>query len=119
LGYFDEYVKEMAYIKDNSSGAMREIHKLLLNTLYGRLGMKNSADCIKIVSSSEAEKIHLSHVVIDNFRVGDDKEYIRYHKNPDEGLCAQSGIDFEEALLVNDSKNSINTSSAIAAATSS
>lgn len=119
-GIFDEYVKTMAAIKDNTTGAMREIHKLLLNTLFGKMGMKDNPDCIKVVSSVEAEEIHLSRNVIHNFRLDENKEYIRYHKKPDEGLCEQSGIDYEkEAITVADLKSIVNTSTPIAAATTS
>lgn len=117
--YFDGYVRDMANIKDNSTGAMRVIHKMLLNTLYGRLGMKDTPEEIKIVSRSEGEQIHLTHNVIDNFAVSKDKEYIRFSKTADESLCVQSGIDYYEYMTNFDSKPSINTSSAIAAAITS
>lgn len=117
--YFKDYVKDMAFIKDNSEGAMRDIHKLLLNTLYGRLGMKDSPDCIKIVSPDEARKIHLTNKVIENFTLNEDKEYIRYRKNPDEVLCNQSDISIDELMIKNEENISINSSSAIAAAIAS
>lgn len=34
---------------------MREIHKLLLNTLYGRMGMNEIREVTKIVSTEQAE----------------------------------------------------------------
>lgn len=109
----------MAFVKDNSTGAMREIHKLLLNTLYGRLGMNNFPDIVKIVSTSEALKIHLTNKVKDNFSVDDNKEYIRYNKNPDEVLCEQSGINIEEFIIKDDHQRILNTSTPIAAAIAS
>lgn len=81
--------------------------------------MKDTPEEIKIVSRLDSEQIHLSHNVIDNFAVSNDKEYIRYSKNPDQSLCIQSGIDYFEHLSNFDSKPSINSSSAIAAATAS
>lgn len=77
---FTNYVKTFAEIKDNSEGAMRQIAKLLLNSLYGRTGMKDSPDEIKLVTPSEADKILLTNNVIDNFKISDNKEYIRYQK---------------------------------------
>lgn len=118
--YFNGYVKEMAFVKSNSTGAMREIHKLLLNTLYGRMGMNSSPDCTEIVSSDRAQEIHLTNNVIDNFRLDENKEYIRYHRVPDQDLCDQSNIDFEKLLMSNDNvKCEVNTSVPIAAATAS
>lgn len=117
--YFKDYVRDMAFVKDNSRGAMREIHKLLLNTLYGRLGMNEYPDCVKIVSSEEALKIHLTNKVKDNFSVDKNKEYIRYNKKPDPVLCEQSGIDFAEFNIKDDNQSTLNTSTAIAAAIAS
>jgi len=109
----------MAFMKDNSTGAMAEIHKLLLNTLYGRLGINDSPECIKIVSNAKAEELHLTHNIIDNFSVGQNKEYIRFHKRPDKLLCLQSGVDFYESLITEDYETLINTSSAVATAIAS
>jgi len=110
----------MAYIKDHFIGAMRELHKLFMNALYGRTGMKEDVNVTKIVTTDKAEEIHLSHDVIDNFRISDNKEYIRYHKNPSFELCEQSGIDFESlSVAVSDSRINLNTSTPIAAATAS
>ena len=119
-GYcFNDYVNTMASIKENSEGAMREIHKLLGNSLFGRMGMNISEDIIKIVSSQEAENIYLTNNVIDNFKLNDNKEYIRYHKKPNIDLCEQSGKNYEDLLLSVDDDNLVNSSIPIAAATAS
>lgn len=117
--FFTDYVNDMAFIKDNSIGAMRLIHKMLQNSLFGRFGMKPTPEEIKIVSRPLAEEIHLTHNVIDNFSVTDEKEYIRFSKNPDQSLCSQSGIDYYEHLSNFDSNSPVNSSTAIAAATAS
>jgi len=119
FNYFDDYIKEMSLVKESSTGAMREIHKFLLNTLYGRMGMKNSADVIKIVTNAQSQKIHLTNNVIHNFKIDGDKEYIRFMKTPDEVLCNQSSIDFDEKLIGADSNSPVNSSTCIAAATAS
>lgn len=46
----------------------------------------------------------------------EDKKYIRYHKLPNEELCEQSGLDFDQILLSTDSDITNNSSTAIAAA---
>lgn len=58
--------------------------------------MGNQPDNIKVLSSIDAAKIHLSHRVIDNFSLGDGYEYIRYSAEPVQELCEQSGLDFHE-----------------------
>lgn len=51
---FKDYVEKIGFIKQNSSGARKLIHKLLLNSLYGRMGMNQHADEIKVVTSEDA-----------------------------------------------------------------
>ena len=89
----------MAFIKDKSTGAMREIHKLLLNTLYGRMGMSNSPQVIKLGTPKEIEQILRTNHMIDHFKINDDLEYIRYHRKPDENLCKQCDEDQARAGL--------------------
>lgn len=38
IGIFDEYIDKYKYIKMNSKGAIRELAKLFLNNLYGKMG---------------------------------------------------------------------------------
>jgi len=61
----------MAFVKDNSTGAMRDIHKLLLNTPYGRLGMSNDKDVIKRVTPQEYEKLELIYNILLSFPLKD------------------------------------------------
>lgn len=113
---------DMAFIKDNSTGAMRERHKLLGNCLYGRLAKDDNPDIIKIVSTEDAINTHLKHRVLDNIFIDDNKQYIRYSKLPDILLCKQSGYDYYEQLISSAEESSFvkkNNSSAIAAATAS
>jgi hypothetical protein len=109
----------MAMIKDNSTGAKRHIHKLISNSLFGRMGMNSTKDITDVVTQEQAERIFLSHNVIDNFNVDDKLEYIRYNRYPDKDLCEQSGLNFEELLLKVDDDSYVNASLPIAAATTS
>ncbi len=67
--------------------------KLIMNTLYGRLGMKESKDIIKYVSKSESDLIHLYHNVSDNFTLNEDLEYIKYSKKVNGLLYEIKGLE--------------------------
>lgn len=117
---FDDYVNKMAFVKNNSEGAMRETHKLLLNTLYGRMGMKNYNEKVEIVSTQKALQLFSSNNIIDNFKLECNKEYIRYNTIPDSLLCEQTGCDFNKLIVERSEKNIDSISStAIASATAS
>jgi len=56
-GVFKSYVDYFYNIKRNSSNDVeKNIAKLMLNSLYGRFGMKDINSCIKIVANEEHEK---------------------------------------------------------------
>ena len=117
---FKDYIKNFAGIKANSEGAQREIAKLLLNTLYGRTGLKETAAEIKFVSSSELDKIQITNNVIDDFQVGDDMHYVRYDKKPCPILCDQSEQNYDLLSYLQSEKDGfIVNSTSIAAATAS
>jgi hypothetical protein len=82
------------------------------------MGMSYQTEHTKVVSSSKARQIHLSHQVIDNFILGPDLEYIRYSNKPIKEICDQSGLDFNK-LFINyeQSIKDVNSSPVLAAAT--
>ena len=72
----------MAGIKDMSEGAMKYIHKLLLNTLYGRFGMNNYKDIVKVVSLQEYENIEKLYKILTVFKLNEENILVRYTKTP-------------------------------------
>jgi hypothetical protein len=58
---FNDYVNELYLIKrkatEDNNKVLRKISKLLLNTLYGRMGMRNEFFKAKIVSKKDLNKI--------------------------------------------------------------
>jgi len=81
------------------------IYKLLLNSLYGRLGLKHINTITKLVSKSEALEILLKYKVLENETIDASKnlEYIKFIKEPSDILNI---IDFAEFVKVsNDSLN--------------
>jgi hypothetical protein len=63
---------------------LRMLAKLMLNSLYGRFGLKYMSSVIKIVSSSEFKDLSLKYKILDSFKFDaeNDLEYIRYSKEP-------------------------------------
>lgn len=92
---FKDYVDTIGHIKQTSTGARRTIHKMLLNSLFGRMGMRSDKDIIKLVTPAEAEKILLTHVVTENYTIAPGREYIRYKQYPDKKLCGLSGFNYD------------------------
>jgi hypothetical protein len=117
---FKGYVDKIGKIKQSSTGARRHIHKLLLNCLYGRMGMNSYRDLVKVFTPEQVQSIMLTHQVVENFSLSDSKEYIRYKCRPDRELCAVSGENYEELLMKCDQNYSnVDSSPAIAAAVTS
>ena len=114
---FTEYIEKIGAIKQTSTGVRRQIHKLLLNSLYGRTGMSSDRDITNVVSPEKAQFLLSSHHVVDNFVLTEGKEYIRYKSKPSKDLCAESGMNYNELLLKYDESTShVDSSPAIAAA---
>lgn len=116
---FKEFVEHMACIKDSSTGAMRDIHKLILNTPYGRMGMNNNRDVVKTVTKKEFEKLELCFDIIVYFELDDDKVYVKHSKYPNAIKCEQSNINYEEEMLRIVDSDLVNNSPAISAAIAS
>lgn len=106
----------MASIKDKTDGAMINIHKLLMNTPYGRMGMNNHRDVVKKVSLKEFESIQLRYNILDWFNLDDNLIHVKYTKLPDRCKCEQSNINYEEELINILESDIVNNSTPIAAA---
>jgi hypothetical protein len=73
---------------EQKNDGLRMLAKLMLNSLYGRFGLKYILTTTKIVSSSEFKELSLKYKVLDSFRFDEenDLEYIRYAKEPSDIL---------------------------------
>jgi len=118
-GIFEDYVKHMSSIKDSSAGAMREIHKLLMNTPYGRMGMRNDRDIIKLVSKEEFQMLELKYNITYFFEIDYNKVIVKYGKFVDKIKCEQSETDYEAEMLKTLDSDIVNNSPAIASAIAS
>lgn len=93
----------------------------MLNALYGRFGMQEHIEVVKILDIEEVNKLAKSHKISELHPLpGGKKELIRFQTVPDEDICLETGVEFESELLKFDSKNTkYNVSIAIAAAITS
>jgi hypothetical protein len=71
----------------------RTTAKLLLNSLYRRLGMKPYQDVIEIVDSNRAVDILSKYVVKEQYNLTNNLEFIRYENTPISGFEELYGKD--------------------------
>jgi hypothetical protein len=92
---FKEYVKDHFEIKQKKSGdpIQRSIAKLFLNALYGRLGMKDIEDTIKIVNKKEAEDLDKNTNVSILSELTENKYMIRYSGHINDNIRKYYKID--------------------------
>jgi len=90
----------------------RTTAKLILNSLYGRLGMKPYQDNIEIIDSSKAVDILSKYNVKEQYNITENLEFIRYENKPIPGFLELYGKDeYLDFILDCDSKNiSVNQS---------
>jgi DNA polymerase elongation subunit (family B) len=90
----------------------RTTAKLILNSMYGRLGMKPYQDNVEIVDSSKALEILSKFNVKEQYNLTDNLEFIRYENEPITGFLELYGKDeYLNFILDLDSKNiSVNQS---------
>jgi hypothetical protein len=84
----DHYFKVKAESKKTKNLGQYQLSKLILNSLYGRMGLKYSDTETEIVSSKEAKDICLNYRVIENhsLNIENDLEYIKYKTFPSSNL---------------------------------
>jgi hypothetical protein len=84
---FTDYVKDHYELKKNSKDLVQKnIAKLFLNSLYGRLGMNEISDELKIVDKKTIESLDLTHNVTFISELGNNKYLIKYNGEIDSKL---------------------------------
>lgn len=113
-GIFNTFIEKYFNIKAGLSSINmdRTTSKLILNSVYGRLGMKPHQDVIEIVSSNRAEEILSKFSVKEQFSLTNELEFLRYENKPISGFLELYGKDeYLDFMLDCDSKNiSVNQS---------
>ena len=109
---FKDYIDTMFEIKKNTKDPVEKaLSKLLLNSLYGKFGMRDITSTMKIVSKEESKKITRDYNYSVFADIGEDKVLIKYSsrlpeplrnlvkdsedkqiKNPLEGLSRTRGV---------------------------
>jgi hypothetical protein len=114
---FKDYINHFYSIKNSSTGIERQIAKLFLNSLYGRLGMHSIHSRSEIVLKSMSDAILIRHKARAPVNLSDLYELITYEILPDPELYAEFDLDYTEELLSFDqSIFSLNASVGIASA---
>jgi hypothetical protein len=111
---FTDFVNKYYSIKSGLSDIQmdRTTAKLLLNSLYGRLGLNQHSDTIRIVDSKQAEFILSRYVVKEQYSLAHNLELIRFENKPVNGFEELFGEDeYSKFLLECDSKNISTTQS--------
>jgi hypothetical protein len=89
---FKEFITHYFELKKtstlNNNDGRKFLAKLMLNSLYGRFGLKYQPSITKIVSSELAKEIHIKYKVTDNFIFDEDNklEFIKYSLEPSDIL---------------------------------
>jgi DNA polymerase type B, organellar and viral len=87
---FTKFVENYSKIKINAeregNNAKRTTAKLILNSLYGRFGLKYEPYTIDFVESNKADEISINHEVFDRLYIGNNIEFIKYTRAPSEIL---------------------------------
>jgi len=108
-GLFDEYVNKYYKIKSNTSGPQKAIAKLMLNSLYGRMGLRPSFEQTELVSTERAESILRNYDVSDGYTLNAEKqlEIIRYSTVPSEEKAKINNVNFDELSLKADNSTRV------------
>ena len=111
---FNSFINKYFDIKAGLSDIKmdRTTAKMILNSLYGRLGMKPYQDNIEIIDSSKAVDILSKYNVKEQYNITENLEFIRYENKPIPGFLELYGKDeYLDFMLDCDSKNiSVNQS---------
>lgn len=95
----NKYYELKKYAKSIGEHSKSSTSKLLMNSLFGRFGMKPIKNIVKIVNKDESNNIHLYHNVHDNIPLNDQLEYIKYSPQINDLFYDINGIDMYEDLV--------------------
>lgn len=114
---FTEYVSLCYLHKKISKDALKSMYKLLLNSLYERIGMNEIHDRTIVLNDNELNDYLTKYHVKSIFNIQDNKNLINYDTRPDKILFNLTENNYDESLIkFNIEKIYINQSISIAAA---
>lgn len=102
-----------------ATAAERNSAKLVMNSIFGRMGLNNERDVINIVTKKEFIKLEILFDIKAYLEV-EDMVLVRHSKLPSRQKCEQNDKDYYvESLKYRDNEDTVINSSPIAAATAS
>jgi len=104
-----------------SKGALKTIYKLLLNSLYGRIGINEIYEKTEIVDKNRLNELKITYAIsIPPYELFENIYFVRYRIIPDKFLVELFGKNYNEILLKFDrSKRRVKQSVCLAAAITS
>ena len=112
-----KYYEIKRYAKFNNLTSKAAVSKLIMNSLFGRFGMKDINNIVEIVSKEDSKFIHIKHNVLDNIPLSEDLEYIKYSKDINKFYPDIFGIyDYNMFRLKTDNNKDLETSLPVAMA---
>lgn len=96
---FDNFVDKLYDIKLNSEGSIKSITKLILNSLFGRLGMSLNKSVTKIVNREELELLLLTRKIKELYiKLTKDQYLVTFNTEISKPQCDKNEIDFFKVL---------------------
>lgn len=95
---FDSYVDELYKLKASSTGTMRAIAKLLLNSLLGRFGMSIDKNITKLINKETYLNLIKTNKIFGEKWITEDYVLVTFDDSIDKELCELHGIDYFEIL---------------------
>lgn len=81
---FKEFIDHLYYIRNNNKSEMvKLVSKLLMNSLYGRFGMKKKAEKTIIVNQNEKGLYYALHSIIRDIKINKEESLLSYHEDID------------------------------------
>lgn len=113
-----KYFELKKYAKSIGEYSQSAVSKLIMNSLFGRFGMKPIKNIVKLVTKEESDQIHLYHDIVDNISLNNNLEYIKYNIDINDLFYELNGLDKYEELInkLDINQNEIETSLPIAIA---
>lgn len=109
IDVFKNYINHYFELKKNSANneGRKFLANLMLNSLYGRFGLKYQQSYTKIVTSELAKDISLKYQVLENYKFDEDNdlEFIKHTLDPSDILKDIDNKKYNEILNNKDNKN--------------
>jgi hypothetical protein len=98
---FDKFVDELYEIRRNSTGLVKSITKMLLNSPFGRLGMSIDKPITKIVNKNDLDFILSCHEVKSFIELNENRFLITYDSEISKNICEKYELDYIKILNKN------------------